>query len=538
MSYDNPHFLRPAYPPPPQEQPQYWQQPPQQPMDHNQQFQQLPQYQAEPYDIENQQYQAYYEKPVPAQDFEESFKIEKPKYNDWPFTIFFLLVVAGFIAVAGITLNALRATFGFQGGSIYDSGNTFSLNTNTIILFSFVIVVAIVLSALIMVFARLAPKLFIISGLILNIVLGIGTAIYYFVMRYYSAAIVFLVFALLGAWIYWRARSRIPLSATILTIAIDVMKMYPSTLVTSFIGLLVSAGFSVLFAVVVVATYVKFDPNENNEGCSVGGGSCSQAKLIGVLVFVFFAGFYISEVIRNVIHVVIAGVYGTWYYLASSDQGAPRHPALSSLKRALTYCFGSISFGSLIVALIQLVRQLFAILRSNFAADGNGWGVCAMIILDFFLGFLDWLVRYFNHYAYCYVALYGKSYLRSAKDTFDLLRYKGMDVLVNDMFINTSLSLWSLFVAYVVALLSFFYLRFTKPAYNDDGTYYAPVIAFSFLIAAQITRITLTVIESGISTFFVALAKDPEIFQMTNRQRFDEIFRNYPQVLEKITSDH
>ena len=64
------------------------------------------------------------------------------------------------------------------------------------------------------------------------------------------------------------------------------------------------------------------------------------------------------------------------------------------------------------------------------------------------------------------------------------------------------------------------------------------VVAFAFLIAGQINRISLTVIESGTATFFVALAKDPEIFQMTNRNRFDDIFRNYPQVLEKITSDH
>ena len=188
-------------------------------------------------------------------------------------------------------------------------------------------------------------------------------------------------------------------------------------------------------------------------------------------MFVFFAGYYISEVIRNVIHVVIAGIYGTWYYLANSDQGAPKHPALSSLKRALTYCFGSITFGSLIVSLIQLLRQFISILRSNFAADGNGWGVCGMIILDFFVGFIDWLVRYFNKYAYCYVALYGKSYIKSAKDTFDLIRFKGMDALINDMFINTALNLYSLFVAYLVALLAYLYLKFTKPEYNSGGAF-------------------------------------------------------------------
>ena len=97
---------------------------------------------------------------------------------------------------------------------------------------------AFILSAAIIVFARLAPKAFIVTGVILNVVLGIGTAIFYFVEKYYSAAIVFLIFALFGAWCYWSSRHRIPLSATILTIVIDVMKMYPSTLIASFIGLI------------------------------------------------------------------------------------------------------------------------------------------------------------------------------------------------------------------------------------------------------------------------------------------------------------
>lgn len=487
-------------------------------------------------DYENQD--NYYEKPQNGQSFDDAFKVTKPKFNDWPFAVFFLLVVCGFIAVGGITLNALRDTFDFQGTSIYNSGNTFSMNTNTVILFAFVIVIGFVLSAAIIIYARMAPRVFITSGLIMNIILGLGTAIYYFVAKYYSAAVVFLVFTLITAWSYWSCRLRIPFSATVLTIVIDVMKRYPSTLITSAFGIVFGSGFSVLFSVVIVGTYVKFDPNNGNEGCDVGGGSCSQAKLIGILVFVFFAGYYISEVIRNVIHVVIAGVFGTWYYLSGSDQGEPKHPALGALKRALTYCFGSICFGSLIVSLIQLLRAFINTLKQNAFADGNNCAGCGYLILDFFVGFLEWAVRYFNHYAYCYVGLYGKSYLKSAKDTRDLLRFKGMDALINDCFINTSLNFYAMLVGYIAALLAYLYLRLTEPAYNSDGSYYAPVVAFAFLISGQITRVALVVIDSGTSTFFVALAKDPEVFQMTNRDKFDEVFRNYPQVLQKITSDH
>lgn len=489
-------------------------------------------------DLENNQEKYYADQPQPSQQFEESFKIEKPKYNDWPLAAFFWLTVGGFIAIAVITLSALKKTYGFQGSSIYNSANTFTLNTNTIILFGFIIVVGVVLSALIIVYARMAPRIFITTGLILNIILGLGTCIYYFVAHYYSAAVVFLVFTAFTAWCYWSCRSRIPFSATVLEITIDVMRRYPSTLITSLIGIIVSGLFSTLFSVVIVATYVKYDPKLGNEGCDVSGGSCSQAKLIGILVFVFFAGYYISEVIKNVIHVTIAGIYGTWYYLSNSDQGEPKHPALGAFKRAMTYCFGSICFGSLIVSLIQLLRQFVQILKQNAFGSGDYCAGCGFLILDFIIGIFDWLVRYFNHYAYCYVALYGKSYIRSARDTFDLIRFKGMDALINDCFINTSLNLYSMFVGYLVALLAYLYLKLTAPEYNSSGTFYAPVVAFSFLISGQITRIALTVIESGVSTFFVALAKDPEVFQMTNRDRFDEVFRNYPQVLQKITSDH
>lgn len=488
-------------------------------------------------DEENQQTLSYTEKPEESEKFDEAFKIEKPKYNDKAFAIFFLLCFMAFFVVAGIAINAARQTWSFQGGSIYHSLNTFSLNSNTAILFGFAVVISVVLSFFILLFARLQAKFFIISGLILNIILGLATAIYYLAIHYWSAGIVFMVFTLISALCYWRCRSRIPFSAIVLEISIDVMKKYKSTFLVSFLGIIISGAFSAFFLMVVVGCYIKYSPDANNPACREPGGSCSQGSLIGSLVFVFFAGYYISEVIKNVIHVTIAGIYGTWYYLSGSDQGEPKWPALGAFKRAMTYCFGSICFGSLIVSILQLIRGLVQALRTNSFENGDICAGCGFLILDLFLGFLDWMIQYFNHYAYIFVALYGKNYIRSAKETFNLIRHKGMDALINDCFVNTALQLYALFVGYVVTLFAWFYLRYTKPEYNKNGSFNAPILAFCFLISAQITRISLVVIESGISTFFVALANDPEVFQMTNRDRFDEIFRNYPQVLNKLMSE-
>ncbi|CCF38596.1 PNS1, partial [Colletotrichum higginsianum] len=78
--------------------------------------------------------------------FEEAFKIDKPKWNDLWAAILFIAVFLGFAAVSGLTISGYSATKSLNGGGIYDGGNTFGLSTNTIVLFAFVLLVAIVLS--------------------------------------------------------------------------------------------------------------------------------------------------------------------------------------------------------------------------------------------------------------------------------------------------------------------------------------------------------------------------------------------------------
>lgn len=475
---------------------------------------------------------------APIGSFEEAFPTDdKPKWNDWPFTIFFLICVGAFIVIAAITLRAWSQTYSQNGSGIYDGANTGTLNTNSAILLVFAVVIALVFSTVGVLLCRMFPKFFIYCGMIVNVVAGLGTAIMYLALRYWSAGIVFLVFTLLTAFFYWQMRSRIPFSVAVLKTVIDSMKKCPQTLVVSLFGTIAGGAFAMLFSAVIVATYMKYDPNSNNEGCNVSGGGCSNSKKIGLLVVVFFCGYYISEVIRNVIHVTVSGIFGCWYYMSKSDQGMPRWPALGSLKRAMTYSFGSICFGSLIVSIIETLKQVINLLRQSVLGD-NGNGAFAQIgfmILGWIINFLQWLASYFNHYAYSFVALYGRPYLKSAKQTWHMLREKGMDALINDNLINVALGLYTLFASYMSALLAFLYLRFTRPAYNSSGSYNAALIAFSFVIALQLCNIANETIRSGTATFFVALGNDPEVFRASYPERFDEVFRAYPDVLKKLS---
>jgi hypothetical protein len=68
-----------------------------------------------------------------------------------------------------------------------------------------------------------------------------------------------------------------------------------------------------------------------------------------------------------------AGIFGQWYY--SDTPGKIKGAARSSFKRAVTYSSGSVAFGSLIVALLDLLRFIIGLLRQEALSEGDAIGV-------------------------------------------------------------------------------------------------------------------------------------------------------------------
>ena len=223
--------------------------------------------------------------------------------------------------------------------------------------------------------------------------------------------------------VWYMNRHRIPFAAAILGTVALVTRQFPGTVYTVGVSLLAQVAWTALWSFGMVTSMFYA------EGA------------VGYVVYLFFllSLYWTSEVIRNTAHVTVSGTFGTWYFMGGNNQNLPSNPTLKSAKRALTTSFGSICFGSLLVALIQTVR---AILRS--LARQNNDNAVAMIlvcIIDCILGCIESLVRYFNKYAYVQVALYGKSFCTAAKDTWRLAQSVGFDAIINDSFINSVLGI-------------------------------------------------------------------------------------------------
>jgi hypothetical protein len=146
---------------------------------HQQQQQQYQQQQQQP------QQQYYNQGPPPPPDygyippshnpqggdkltFNQTFEVEKPKWNDLWAGILFIAVCCGFVAVSVVA---------FRGYDFSKNNSTnIAINTKTGDLFLLVILVAWVLSYAYVWLARLFPKAFIWTSGILNLVFGLATA--------------------------------------------------------------------------------------------------------------------------------------------------------------------------------------------------------------------------------------------------------------------------------------------------------------------------------------------------------------------------
>ena len=118
--------------------------------------------------------------------------------------------------------------------------------------------------------------------------------------------------------------------------------------------------------------------------------------------------------------------------------------------------------------------------------------------------------------------------------TWQMIKDRGFDALINECLINPVLTMGAVFVAYVCTFLAYLYLKFTSPAYNATGSFYTPVMAFAFLIGLQVANIFLVPIKSGVATVFVAMAFDPQVLMMEYPDLYQRMVVVYPHVQTMI----
>ena len=198
-----------------------------------------------------------------------------------------------------------------------------------------------------------------------TIVMGIVGAIFFLIGICYARAV-------------W---SRIPFAAVNMTTSATAIKHNLGSIIWAYIFTAILVGWIVLWSIsfsgVFNSTYVC---NDINQQCEVN---------YGLLFLLFVSFFFTQQVIQGCIHVMIAGTVATWW-VAPEESGCCGKGLCNSVIRTLTTSFGSICFGSLLVAIVQALRAL-----ANSARQNGDGGILACIA-ECILACLASILEYFN----------------------------------------------------------------------------------------------------------------------------------------------
>jgi len=442
----------------------------------------------------------------------ERFKPDN-SWRDLPFLIAFLLHILGVIALISYSSTvpldcpSNNGTYGFLGVPCnVGQGDT----TDILPIVYFVGIcaaISIVFAAVYINLLRKFTNVMVYLGIGCTIATNIGFAVYCgLVLQSIGGAVFFGIMAAFLALYFFLIRSRIAFAIEMLSVSASVITAYPATQAISYLSIFVKLCFFSFWTATVV--YAQRLP--------------SNGSSAGAFVFLIFSFYWTFEVIKNVVHVSVSGTVATWYFMANN---MPENPTLGAFKRAVTQSLGSIAFGSLIVALIKTLRALFRIMLHK-----NSRNIAAVIMAYIalcFLACLDRLAQYFNHYAFCQVAIYGKTYIEAARSTWNLIKHAGFEAILNDNLIDGVLWMGILFGSLATALFAVL-LANMFTLFNAIATvgWIMPFI-IGFAIGFVLLVLAMQTIDSAVATVFVCFAEDKETLRLTQPALYNSLMSTY-----------
>ena len=147
-----------------------------------------------------------------------------------------------------------------------------------------------------------------------------------------------------------------------------------------------------------------------------------------------FSYFWAVAFVDALAYVTIAGVVASWYFGGiGDDKKSEKFSVAKSFWRAIRYHIGSIIFGSLVVAIVQMIRYLFKKLKSRFEnlAKANTVATWILKVFDGILWVIEKIVKFMNKNAYIMIAIHGGNFLMSSSRGF-------MIVLENILIVGTT----------------------------------------------------------------------------------------------------
>eukprot|EP00927_Polykrikos_kofoidii_P047181 TRINITY_DN4129_c0_g1_i1.p1 TRINITY_DN4129_c0_g1~~TRINITY_DN4129_c0_g1_i1.p1 ORF type:complete len:501 (+),score=73.77 TRINITY_DN4129_c0_g1_i1:74-1504(+) len=255
------------------------------------------------------------------------------------------------------------------------------------------------------------------------------------------------------------------------------------------------------------ATVALFEPTDNQDE------SKEKTKFNGAMGIVMIFSFYWgTQVISNTLHVACAGVVARWYFNKQVDDAVPK-----SVCQASTNYFGSICFGSLLIAIIQTIRRIVEASANRRDHNGNLGAEIMAAVAVCMLRCIESIARLFNSFAFVIVSIYGVGYVDAGRRVVKLFSEQGLELLS-----KYNLTSVVCFVAWFVGALAVAATIGAAAWVMQLPTNLITLLVIAaFLTTVSIVVVVCRVVESGVESLLVCFAEEGDKLESSAPEVYD-----------------
>lgn len=306
--------------------------------------------------------------------------------------------------------------------------------------------------------------------------------------------------------------SRIAFASTTLEIACHVILQYFSLIFMSLIMVAVTAAYLMLWIVALLGLYIYMNDVCDDSYCS---GTTNTIIIYSCMLLCFF---WTAEVLKNIVTVTTVGVVALWW---TGQGGALAVPL--SFCRASTWNLGAICFGSLLVAIITTLCYVIMFLQQQAKKSGNKVAEYALMCLACIMNCIKKCMEYLTAYAYCFVGIYGHSFIKAGYNVMVLIGNDLPLLLSNDGLVGTVILVGQLICTGLGAYTSYYMCETKSDWVGDFPDAEQNLIVMGASIGWALSGIVFGIISAGNKAALILWMEKPDYLKVAHPVYYDKL---------------
>lgn len=200
--------------------------------------------------------------------------------------------------------------------------------------------------------------------------------------------------------------------------------------------------------------------------------------------------------------------------------------------RAVVFHLGTIAFGSLIIAIVKLIRALLEYVEKKVKDKAGKVARCVFCCCRCCLFCLEKFLKFLNRNAYIITAIRGTGFFTSARRAFKIIISNPLRLLVIDKVCDFLIFLGKICITGGIGTLAFFFFTHRIAAaknYVPELHYYLLPLLFIIIGTYIIASCFFSVYSMAVDTLFICALEDMKL-----KDKHDNYVLRMPKGLRKV----